>query len=179
MKKVSLSIVTAFVFLLAMAVAQDTTGNTGSAGSSGTEQSSPSMSQGSSGSQTGSQGGSMGSDTGSMKHDKGMKGEKTLKGCVRSEGGNYMLEEKSGKTVNLSGSDMSAHVGHEVKVMGMYGGGSSDSSAASSSGSSMGAGHTFNVTNVTMVSETCSMGKKSKGSMGGNSGGGSTTQPPQ
>jgi hypothetical protein len=172
MKKVSLSIVTAFVFFLAMAVAQDTTpSNSGSAGSAGTEQSSPSMSQGTTGSQ-GEAGGMQGSGT--MKH-KSMKGEKTLKGCVRSEGGQYMLEEKSGKMVNLAGSDVSAHVGHEVKVEGMYESGSSGSSTASSSG--MSSGHTFTVSNVSMVSDTCTMGKHSKSGSMGNSG--SSTQPPQ
>ena len=175
MKKVSLSIVTAFVFFLAMAVAQDTTqGTTGSAGSAGTEQSSPSMSQGSTGSQ--GEAGGMQNSSGTMKH-KGMKGEKTLKGCVRSEGGQYMLEEKSGKTVNLTGSDVSAHVGHEVKVEGMWEKGASESAAASS-GSAMG-GHTFSVTNVSMVSDTCTMGKKHKSSMGMEKGGSSTTPPPQ
>jgi hypothetical protein len=173
MKKVSLSIVTAFVFFLAMAVAQNTT--QGAAGSAGTEQSSPSMSQGTSGSQGGS-GGMQGSSS-SMKH-KGMKGEKTLKGCVRSEGGQYMLEEKSGKMVNLTGSDVSAHVGHEVRVEGMWEKGSPESASAASSGAGMSANHMFNVTNVSMVSDTCTMGKKSKGGSMSKSGS-STTQPPQ
>lgn len=166
MKKVSLTIVTAFVFFLAMAVAQDTTQGTTS--SPGTEQSSPSMSQGSQ-----SDNGGMQDSNSSMKH-KGMKGEKTLKGCVRSEGGQYMLEEKSGKTVNLTGTDVAAHVGHEVKVQGMWEKGSESGSSASSG---MSSGHMFNVTNVSMVSDTCPMGKMGK-SKGGNMGS-STTQPPQ
>jgi hypothetical protein len=116
-----------------------------------------------------------------------MKGgkEKTLKGCIKSEGGQYMLEESHGKMVNLTGSDVSGHVGHEVKVHGMYGSGSSDASAASSgassgSSSSMSGAKTFNVTSVDMVSESCKMSSKStKDKMSGGSSSGSSTQPPQ
>jgi hypothetical protein len=32
------------------------------------------------------------------------KGEKKLKGCIKSEGGKYVLEEKHGKEITLSGS---------------------------------------------------------------------------
>ena len=40
-----------------------------------------------------------------MHQDKGMmKGEKTLKGCVQSQNGSYMLEEHGGKMVSLSSS---------------------------------------------------------------------------
>jgi hypothetical protein len=80
-----------------------------------------------------------------------------------------MLEEKGGKTVSLSGSDVSAHAGHEVTVHGSWqnGGAMSESSSGSSMGKSSGGGKTFNVTSVDMISDSCSMGKKSKsGSMG-------------
>jgi hypothetical protein len=48
-------------------------------------------------------------------------GGKTLKGCIRSENGQYLLEEKGGKVASLSaGSDLAAHVGHQVKVHGNW-----------------------------------------------------------
>lgn len=105
-----------------------------------------------------------------MGSEKGAtKGEKKLKGCIRSEGGNYMLEEKGGKTVTLAGADVSAHAGHEVTVHGSWENGGAMSESSSGSGMSKGSsGKTFNVTSVDMVSESCSMGKKSKSSsMGG------------
>jgi len=91
------------------------------------------------------------------------KGEKKLKGCIQGSGGSFTLEEKGGKTVALSGSDLSAHVGHMVTVHGSYAsGGSSGSSAASGGGMSAGGGQTFNVTKVDMVSESCSLDKGKK-----------------
>ena len=72
----------------------------------------------------------MSSNGGGMKADKGMKGEKTIKGCIRAENGNNMLEEKGGKMAKLdSSTDLTAHNGHMVKVHGMW----EDASAMSSS----------------------------------------------
>ncbi len=63
-------------------------------------------------------------------------GGKTLKGCIRSENGQYLLEEKGGKVAELSGGpDLSAHVGHQVKVHGNWEKGGTAASA-SSNGSS-------------------------------------------
>jgi hypothetical protein len=89
------------------------------------------------------------------------KGEKKLKGCIKSSGGSYSLEQKGGKDVALNSSqDLSAHVGHMVTVHGSYAGGSSSASgAASSSGASSAGGEMFNVTKVDMVSDSCSMDK--------------------
>jgi hypothetical protein len=62
-------------------------------------------------------------------------GEKKLKGCVESQGSQYVLQTKKGP-VSLTGQDVSAHVGHEITVKGMWENGSSNSSAtATSSGS--------------------------------------------
>jgi hypothetical protein len=61
-------------------------------------------------------------DKDNMKAEKGAKGEKTLHGCIRQEGSTFWLEEKGGKKVQLNSSqDLSAHVGHEVKVHGSWG----------------------------------------------------------
>jgi len=89
-------------------------------------------------------------------------GEHKLKGCVQSEGGQYALETKKGKTVTLTGQDVSAHVGHEVSVKGTWESGMS----ATSSNNTGSAGKTFNVTEVRMISETC---KGHSGSMDHNS----------
>lgn len=219
MKKASLSVITAFVFFAAAALAQ-TSSTPDATGSQGTQSASPSQTspsyspstpststqdpsaQGSSSQGTGmgssstsqestganSQGagntsGSMGgmkNDNG-MKNESGMKGEKKLKGCIQSSGGQYMLEEKKGKMVSLSSSqDLSAHVGHMVAVHGTWAGsGSSDmSSTSSSSGSAAGSAHTFNVSSIDMISDSCngSKGKHEGGNMGsGNAG--SSAQP--
>lgn len=169
MKKVALSVVTAFVFFVAMAVAQTSTPQSST---QGTESSSPSMQQGTEPSQS----------TGQMKHEKGMK-EHTLRGCVESDNGTYKLAEKSGKEVTLTGSDIAAHVGHEVKVRGNWeNAASSPSSATSSSSSSSSAtgtssasgasGREFNVSSVQMIASSCPNQK-------GSSSPSSQSQPPQ
>jgi hypothetical protein len=152
MKRMSLSLVTALVFFVVAAVAQSTP----QSDPQGTQGSYPSAGQGASGSSTGMQGTS--------------KSEKKLKGCIQSQGGSYMLQEKSGKNVALTGADVSAHVGHEVAVHGSWEGGSSNAaSTGGGTGSSDKAGKQFNVTSVDMVSESCGGSKK---------GGASNTNPP-
>ena len=91
------------------------------------------------------------------------KGEKKLKGCIQSEGGKYVLQDKHGKDVALAGSaDLASHVGHTVTVHGTYGSGSDASSAtASNSGMSASSGQQFMVSKIDMVSESCS-GDKGK-----------------
>jgi hypothetical protein len=88
------------------------------------------------------------------------KSEKKLKGCVQSQGGQYVLETKKGKEVALTGTDVSAHVGHEVAVKGTWEKGGNSSMSQSSTGASSNE-KTFNVTSVDMVSDTC--GGKGKG----------------
>jgi hypothetical protein len=154
-KRLSLSIATALVFFVAAAVAQSTP----QTDTQGTQGSSPSMGQGSSASQGGM---SQGAET---------KGEKKLKGCVRSEGGQYVLEEKNGKSIALTGQGVSAHVGHEVAVHGSWASGTASSASASSTGATAKTGREFNVSSVDMISDSCSAGKK--GNMGN-----STTTPP-
>jgi hypothetical protein len=192
-KKSILSLAASVIFLAAMSFAQSTSGDQsqGTQGSSPTTQQDPSMGQGSSSGQSGSMGqgsssgqsgsmgqgsssgqsGSMGQgsssgQSGSMSQGSSAKGEKKMKGCITSEGGQYMLQDKHGKSTPLSGQDLSAHVGHEVTVHGTMGSGGSSNSTAASSGS-MGSGTTFNVTNVDMISESCtsSKTKSSSGSM--------------
>jgi Protein of unknown function (DUF5818) len=146
MKRALLSLAISVVFCATAASAQSTP----QSDTQGTQSSSPSMSQGSSSSS--SSGMSQGSQ--GMGHET--KGEKKLKGCIQSEGGQTVLKEKSGKTVALTGQDLSAHVGHEVAVKGNWAG-AGDATAASSGGGQ------FTVSSVDMISENCKMGGKSKG----------------
>lgn len=96
-------------------------------------------------------------------------GEKKLKGCIKSEGGKYLLEEKRGKEIALAGSqDFASHVGHTVTVHGTWGSGSETSNGASgtssnnSTSNSMSAGGgQFVVSKLDMVSESCKMEKGS------------------
>lgn len=174
MKKLSLSVCLAFAFFVASAVAQMAP----SGGSQGTQNSSPSMQQ-----PTQQQPGGMNQPDSSApaaqtdqsaNSQKNNSGEHKLKGCVQSQGGQYMLETKKGKTVNLSGQDLSAHVGHEISVKGMWANGMS----ATSSDNSGASAKTFNVTEIKMISDTCGKhsGSMDHSSMGsGNSG----SQPPQ
>jgi Protein of unknown function (DUF5818) len=173
MNKMLLSIFTALVFFVAVAVAQSTPqGDT--SGAQGTQSSSPAASQGSTGSSA-SQGstsssGSMSQGSMGAENKTEAKGEKKLKGCIKSEGGQSVLEEKSGKTVNLTGSDVSAHNGHEVTVHGTWEGGASATASGSSGAATAKAGKTFNVTSVDMISDSCTGGKTK--------GGASSTPPP-
>jgi hypothetical protein len=170
MKKFALSVVVACAFCVTAVVAQ--TSPNGAAGH-GTTQSSPSMGSSSRGGQTGmgqDQTGSTG-QTGQMDQSGNTasheKGEKKLKGCVQSQGGQYVLETKKGKAVALAGQVVSAHVGHEVEVKGTWESGSTAS--ATSSGAAASSGKTFNVADVKMISDTCG-GKGSKEKSGSNMG---------
>ena len=97
------------------------------------------------------------------KAEKGEKGEKKLKGCLRSEGGKFVLEEKHGKRVDLTSTeDLSSHVNHTVTVHGSYAentaGVTGESSTAASSGASPSgstSGEQFSVSKIDNMSDTC------------------------
>jgi hypothetical protein len=178
MKKLSLSVCLAFAFFVASAVAQMAPG-----GSQGTQNSSPSMQQPGQqqpGGMNQPDANAPGTQTDQNAANQNQtNGERRLKGCVQSQGGQYALETKKGKTIALAGQDVSAHVGHEVSVKGTWENGMS----ATSSGNTGASGKTFNVTEVKMISETCG-GKSHSGSMdhsstGSGNSGSTTTQPPQ
>ncbi|HMH02457.1 MAG TPA: hypothetical protein VK555_13645 [Terriglobales bacterium] len=193
MKKLSLSIVTALVFFVATAMAQ-TTPATDPQGSTPTtaspsnqtstpEAQAPAAQPGASTSSAPAAGTQSASTT-------EPKGEKKLKGCIESENGKFVLENKHGKEITLVGQDVSAHVGHQVVVHGAF----QNSMAASASGENAGtaasagstststsstdtktkAGQEFNVTSVDMVSSTCKDKDKA-----GEKHDKSSTQPPQ
>lgn len=105
--------------------------------------------------------GDPGMSNGTQNTANDMKSQKKLKGCIKSESGKYMLEEKGGKEVALGGSqDFSSHVGHTVTVHGTWGSGSDASNASSGSAMSAGSGQ-FMVSKLDMVSESCKMEKGS------------------
>jgi hypothetical protein len=91
------------------------------------------------------------------------KSDKSLKGCIQSAGGQFMLEDKHGKQVPLAGSqDFASHVGHTVTVHGSFANGSDASTAASASSSNSGisaSGQQFTVSKLDMVSEQCNSSK--------------------
>lgn len=171
MKKFALSLVVACAFCAAAAVAQVAPGGAGQ----GTQQSSPSM-NGPRGSQQPGMGqpdqnAPMGQDQTTTNNSN--SGEHKIKGCVQSQGGQYVLETKKGKMVALAGQDVSAHVGHEVAVKGTWEKGAMTQSSTSNSGEK-----TFNVTDVKMISDTCGgKGKHSDNNSGNMGTGANGTNP--
>src|SRR5204862_3811165 len=98
------------------------------------------------------------------------KGREKVERLNQGRGCPVGAEEKSGKTVNLSGTDVSAHNGHEVTVHGTWEGGASAAASSSSGAATAKSGKTFNVTSVDMISDSCTGGKTK--------GGASSTPPP-
>jgi hypothetical protein len=84
--------------------------------------------------------------------------ETHLKGCLQSENGKFMLQEKSGRTVELTGQDLSAHVGQTVKVEGTASA-SSESLPAGTGTPSASSSEQISVTKIDKVSDTCEMKK--------------------
>jgi hypothetical protein len=119
MKKLSLPICLACAFFVASAVAQMAPG-----GGQGTQSSSPSMQQPGQqqpGGMNQPDANTPGTQTDQNTANQNQKnGEHKLKGCVQSQGGQYMLETKKGKTIALAGQDVSADVGDEVRVKGTW-----------------------------------------------------------
>src|SRR5260370_39064107 len=116
MNRLSLTICFVFTFFVSAAVAQMTpTGAQAaspSAGQPSQQQPSPSASQ----PDAPALAGQAEQSNSSQKAEKGEK----LKGCVQSQGGQFVLETKKGKAIALSGQDVSAHVGHEVSLKGTW-----------------------------------------------------------
>jgi hypothetical protein len=176
MKKVLMCSCAALVFFVAAAVAQTSSPNDPTTpNTQGTQSSSPSTEQQGANQGSMSQGSMSGDSTNST-----MKADKTkIKGCIQSQGGQYVLQTKRGKDVMLTGQDVSAHVGHEVTVHGAWGaaGGNASGMSETASANASPSGKSFNVTSVDMISETCSTGKSMSNDK--NSGTGAGTPPPQ
>jgi len=123
--------------------------------------------------------GSMGQTTTTKTTKHHMKGAKehSLTGCL-AEGtspGTYELSHGKRKTMVTGSDELKNHVGHEVKLTGMWEKGAmaegSESAATEANEKKTGKEeHEFKVTNITHIADTCTMGKKSKkskGEMGG------------
>jgi poly(3-hydroxybutyrate) depolymerase len=75
------------------------------------------------------------------------KGGRKLTGCIRSENGKYFLENKTRKKIWLSGPvDFTTHAGHTVVLHGSF----LDPSSATKQ-------NNFQVTDMEMVSDTCTL----------------------
>jgi Protein of unknown function (DUF5818) len=163
MKPMWVSMITAWLFFATMALAQSSPSG---GHPQGTTSSSPAMNGQPGAPNSGvDQSGSPGmpdNQSGSMSgNGAGPKSEKKMKGCVASQGGQYLLETKKGKAVPLSGQDISAHVGQEVTVHGTWDQSSPNSMSSSSAGGSADSGKTLNVTSVDTISDSCG-GKEQK-----------------
>jgi hypothetical protein len=85
-------------------------------------------------------------------------GEKRLRGCVKSKGGNYVLQEKGKKDVALGGSqNFATHLGHTVTLRGTFANGSHMDNGGSANASTDGTPVTFIVSKLDMVSESCGL----------------------
>jgi hypothetical protein len=148
MKKIMLPFATILLFSLAT-FAQTTATPDATPGAQGTQSSSPSMQQ-------------------APSNDTSMSGatnsQKKIKGCVAQQNGQYVLETKHGRSVPLSGQDVSAHVGHTVALHGTW----SAASTGSQTSAGMASGNSFNVSKVDMLSDNCNSmkGNMSTGSNG-------------
>lgn len=82
-------------------------------------------------------------------------GEKKLKGCLLSEGGKYVLQERRGRAIALAGSqELGSHVGHTVTARGTF------LTGEANNRSSMTASHQiFAVSKLEMVSDSCGFDK--------------------
>jgi hypothetical protein len=100
------------------------------------------------------------SQPGSMANSEN-KGDKKIRGCIRSENGNYMLESKHHKMITLTGSeDFAPHVGHTVTLYGTFlpgpaAGAGAENAGTTAGASSAGQGSNFQVSKMYMVSESC------------------------
>jgi hypothetical protein len=121
-------------------------------------------------------------DTGGKGHNRSMTG------CIAREGSDYFLVSNKGKGRRIrlepGSTDLSAHVGHEVKVSGTMERGNK-ATMGSTAGTTGTTGATtgndkheraITVDKVDMVSETC---PANTGTSGGTGIGSSTTPPPQ
>ncbi len=169
MKKLSFLVVLVLAFAISVWAQTPSTNDTQSGTGSSASQSSPSSS-GSMGSQgtmsspsTSSQtSGSMGQGNTSTA-EQGKTKEHKMKGCLESQGGSYMLREKSGKEIPLTGSaDLSQYANHEVAVHGDWASGAASPSSSTSDMSKAGSEKQFTVDKVDSLSDTCKGAKKAE-----------------
>jgi hypothetical protein len=81
----------------------------------------------------------------------GNKSGKTLEGCVKQHGSQYVLS-KGGVATVLTGADVSSYVGQKVRLHGSYSGSDIGTHASADAGAG---GNAFDVTSVDVISDTC------------------------
>jgi hypothetical protein len=82
-------------------------------------------------------------------------GEKKLKGCLLSEGGKYVLQERRGRSIALAGSqELGSHVGHTVTARGTFLTGDGNNRSAMT-----GSRQIFAVSKLDMISDSCGFEK--------------------
>ena len=174
MKKLSFVVALMLAFAISVWAQTPSTNDTQSGAGSSASQSSPSSSgsmgsQGSMGSpSTSSQtSGSMGQGNANTAEQGKHAKEQKMKGCLESQGGSYMLREKNGKEIPLTGSaDLSQYANHEVAVHGDWATGAAAPSSTTSDMSKSGSEKQFTVDKVDSLSDTCKGAKKAEKSMG-------------
>ncbi len=96
--------------------------------------------------------------------------QKTVTGCLSQSNGQYMLTSHKGMTYQLAGdsSELSNHVGHEVKITGTESGaGASANSGGNGMGQTSANGPTLQVASMKHISKTCkSAGAANSGGTG-------------
>jgi hypothetical protein len=81
--------------------------------------------------------------------------EKKLKGCLLSEGGKYVLQERRGRSIALAGSqELGSHVGHTVMARGTFLTGDVNNHSSSTASRQI-----FAVSKLDMVSDSCGFDK--------------------
>lgn len=94
--------------------------------------------------------------TGQTGSQQASASQTTVVGCLSSSAGKYMLTDKQGNSIQLTGdtAKLADHVGHEVKITGVA---NSDSAAPSSTGAAS-APQSIEVTSMKHISKTCKSG---------------------
>jgi hypothetical protein len=81
--------------------------------------------------------------------------EKKLKGCLLSEGGKYVLQERRGRAIALAGSEeLGSHVGHTVTARGTFLTGEANNRSSMTASRPI-----FAVSKLDMVSDSCGFDK--------------------
>jgi hypothetical protein len=95
----------------------------------------------------------------------GSSDQTTIQGCLSGSGGNFTVTDSSGNSYKLQGdtSKLSDHVGQEVKISGKDLGSAASSGFPSGSkepASAAQGGHSFDVSNIEKVSDSCASSKR-------------------
>lgn len=81
----------------------------------------------------------------------------TVEGCLSGSDGKYMLTDKQGNTIQLTGdtSKLAEHVGHEVKITGTASSAEGGGMGKQSTGAAGSSEHSMEVSSVKHISKSC------------------------